>query len=217
MSSLNTYIDATLLKPEARPEDYKKLCQDAIFHQFAAVCVPPFMVVECREMLRDSAVKLATVVGFPAGYQTLDIKIAELIGLIEMGAEEIDYVIHRGYLAQRDFAKIEEETEKWIDICKQENIVSKWIIECSSLNSGDIDILIDLANAIKPDFVKTSTGVYGKANKEQVAYLRKNLSLEIKIKAAGGISDRATALGFIQAGALRLGVSDYSSVVGSLS
>lgn len=210
---MNKYLDATILKPEASTEEYIALCSDAKQFNFPAVCVPPFMVEDCKKRLLGSEVKVATVVGFPAGYQTIPSKLYELNDVIARGADEIDYVVHRGYLANDDFENIEEETLAWIDICKQNKVVSKWIIESSELSQGHILRLLALANKLKPDYVKTSTGVYGKAKLGDVQLFRKELNPEIKIKAAGGISSRELAQSFIDAGADRLGVSQYMNLI----
>jgi deoxyribose-phosphate aldolase len=210
---MNKYLDATILKPEARKQEFLALCSDAIQYNFPAVCVPPFMVEECKKLLFGSDVKVATVVGFPAGYQAIPSKLYELNDAISRGADEVDYVIHRGYLANNDFENIEEETLAWIDICKQKGVTSKWIIESSELTQDQILRLLALANKFKPDYVKTSTGVYGKAKLDDVLLFRKELLPEIKIKAAGGVSTKELAQSFIDAGADRLGVSQYLNLI----
>lgn len=210
---LNPYLDATILKPEARKEEFVKLCRDAMTHNFPAICVPPFMIEFCKNELSTSAVNVATVIGFPAGYQTIPVKLFELKDAINRGADEIDYVVHRGYLSDRDFENVEEETLAWIDICRQNEVVSKWIIESSELKQDQILRLLALANQLKPDYVKTSTGVYGKAKLEDVQLFRKELIPEIKIKAAGGISSRDIAEELIKSGADRLGVSQYLNLI----
>lgn len=210
---MNRYIDATILKPDARHEDYKALCKDARQYEFPAVCVPPYMVQDCAAWLHDSTVKTATVIGFPAGYQSIPTKMYELKDAIDRGAQEIDYVIHRGHLANNDFENIEEETLAWVDICRQSGVASKWIIESSELTRDQIVRLLELANKFQPDYVKTSTGVYGKARLEDVELFRKELHLSIKIKAAGGIASKDYAQSLIDAGADRLGVSQYINLV----
>ncbi len=213
MESMHSYIDATILNPGAKLEEFVTLCNDAIRYEFPAICVPPFMVDTSRELLNGSKVKVASVVGFPAGYQTIASKINELRELIVQGVQEIDYVIHRGYLANCDWENIEEETLAWISICQEKNVISKWIIEASEISDFQMDKLIEIANRLKPDYVKTSTGVYGKAVLDHVIYLRKNLIPDIKIKAAGGISTKEIAEQFIHARADRIGVSQYLQLV----
>ncbi len=210
---LNPYLDATILKPEAKKEEFIILCKDAVEFNFPAVCIPPFMIEICKKELSLSSVKLATVIGFPTGYQTIPVKLLELKDAISRGADEIDYVVHRGYLSNNDFENIEEETLAWVDICKQNNVISKWIIESSEMTKEQILKLLELANKHKPDYVKTSTGVYGKAKLEDVKLFREKLLPEIKIKAAGGISTREIAEELVKAGADRLGVSQYLNLL----
>lgn len=210
---LNPYLDATILKPEAKKEEFIVLCKDAVEFNFPAVCIPPFMIEICNKELSISSVKLATVIGFPTGYQTIPVKLFELKDAISRGADEIDYVVHRGYLSNNDFEKIEEETLAWVDICKQNKVISKWIVESSELTKEQILKLVELANKYKPDYVKTSTGVYGKAKLEDVQLFRKMLLPEVKIKAAGGISSREFAIEMVNAGADRLGVSQYLNLM----
>ena len=106
MMNLSSYLDATILDPKASSKEYEQLCEYAMKFNVAAICVPPFQVQYCKERILKSNVKLATVVGFPAGYQTIPTKILELREMISKGADEIDYVIHRGYLSNNDFENI---------------------------------------------------------------------------------------------------------------
>lgn len=208
-----SYIDATILNPKSTTEDYKKLALDAIHFSFPAICVAPYQIVYCKNIIKSSGTKLATVVGFPAGYQTIADKINELRNLIQLGADELDYVIHRGLLADKKFEEIEEELFVANNLCKESERELKWIIEASEIEEVDLLSLLHIANRIKPKYVKTSTGVYGKADLDQVALMRKMLLPEIHIKAAGGISDKATSKSFIEAGASRLGISNYKALV----
>ena len=210
---ISSYIDATILNPSAGFASFDRLFSDAIQFEFPAVCVPPFMVQKAKQALNGSATKVATVVGFPTGYQTISTKILELRELIDLGANELDYVIHRGFLAANDFEQIEEELLAFVSICKDHLRVSKWIIEASELTDFQFEKCIEIANKISPDYVKTSTGVYGKADLGQVSKMRTTLNPNIKIKAAGGIGDLETAMKFIEAGSDRIGVSSYLKLV----
>jgi deoxyribose-phosphate aldolase len=210
---ISSYIDATILNPGADSESFDYLFSDTIRFEFPAVCVPPFMVQKAKKVLSDSITKVATVVGFPMGCHTISTKILELRELIDLGADELDYVIHRGFLAANDFEQIEEELLAVVSICRDHLRVSKWIIEASELTGFQFEKCIEIANKISPDYVKTSTGVYGKADLAQVSKLRTSLNPNIKIKAAGGIGDLETAMKFIEAGSDRIGVSSYSKLV----
>lgn len=211
--NLYQYIDATILNPSAQLEEYESLCCDAIKYQVVAICVPPSLVQFCYRHLVDYNVKIASVVGFPNGYNLLNTKLNEIEDLIESGAEEIDFVINRSLLADRNYIALLEETQTIVDHCRRQNITTKWIIESSILQDDVLIELCKIANQVHPDFVKTSTGVHGKATLENVKFLRKNLCNEIQIKASGGISTREEAMAFINAGATRLGTSNYEKII----
>jgi deoxyribose-phosphate aldolase len=210
---LNQYIDATILNPSAKIEEYEALCCDAIKYNVAAICIPPSMVGFCHRHLLDYGVKIASVVGFPNGYSLLNTKLNEIEDLIEVGAVEIDFVINRSFLADRNYTDILAETKMIVDHCRLKTVVSKWIIEASILQEDELKKICSIANDVKPDFVKTSTGVHGKARLEDVLFLRKNLYDSIHIKASGGISTREQAIAFVEAGATRLGTSHYELIL----
>jgi len=210
--NLQSYIDATILRPDAKLSEFETLCQDANQYKFKAICVPPSMISFCKSKLSTS-INLATVAGFPNGYQVLSTKLTEVNDLIQLGADEIDFVINRSLIANHQYDEIMEETKAWVSLCHNKNVCSKWIIEASTLNDEEIKNLCEIANEVKPSFVKTSTGVHGKATLENVKWMRKLLISSIQIKAAGGISDRKTATEFIEAGATRLGVSQYAHLI----
>jgi deoxyribose-phosphate aldolase len=210
---LNQYIDATILNPSARLEEYEALCCDAIKYKVAAICVPPSLVQFCHQHLSDYGVKIASIVGFPNGYNLLNTKLNEIEDLIESGAVEIDFVINRSLLADKNYTALQEETSIITNHCRLKGILSKWIIESSLLDESALLELCKIANEVHPDFVKTSTGVHGKATLENVKFLRTNLCAEIQIKASGGISTREQALAFVEAGATRLGTSNYEAIL----
>jgi deoxyribose-phosphate aldolase len=211
--NLNQYIDATILSPSAKLEEYETLCCDAIKYQVAAICVPPTLVDFCHKHLADYNVTIASVVGFPNGYNMLNTKLNEIEDIIEAGAVEVDFVINRSLLADKNYDALHMEAKTIVDHCRMKNVLSKWIIEASILQEDELKKLCAIANDIKPDFVKTSTGVHGKARLEDVLFLRKNLYDSIYIKASGGISTREQALSFIEAGATRLGTSNYEAIL----
>ncbi len=207
MSSIANNIDLTLLNPAASKENILELCKIAIEKNVAAVCVSPFYVSIAKKELLGSDVKTCTVIGFPNGNHTTKSKITELKEAIDNGAEEIDFVINRNMVSNGDFNDIKIEAAYLIDLCKQKNITSKWIIETSCLSENEIISICEIANEVKPDFVKTSTGYFGGCTIEIVAFLRNVLSPSIKIKASGGIKTLDFALSLIQAGADRIGTS----------
>ena len=207
MSSIANNIDLTLLNPAASKENILELCKIAIEKNVAAVCVSPFYVSIAKKELLGSDVKTCTVIGFPNGNHTTKSKITELKEAIDNGAEEIDFVINRNMVSNGDFNDIKIEAAYLIDLCKQKNITSKWIIETSCLSENEIISICEIANEVKPDFVKTSTGYFGGCTIEVIAFLRNVLSPSIKIKASGGIKTLDFALSLIHVGANRIGTS----------
>ena len=207
MKSIAQNIDLTLLNPAASKENILDLCTVAIDKNVAAVCVSPFYVSIVKKELVNSDIKTCTVIGFPNGNHTTKSKIAELKEAIDNGAEEIDFVINRNMVSNGDFNDIKIEAAYLIDLCKQKNVTSKWIIETSCLSENEILSICEIANEVKPDFVKTSTGYFGGCTIDIVSFLRKILSPSIKIKASGGIKTLDFAISLINADAERIGTS----------
>ena len=211
---MNQYIDHTLLRPDASWADIRQLCAEAIQHRFYAVCVPPYYVARCRQELDGTAVKLATVVGFPYGYAETMNKIAEARRAMDEGADEIDFVINRAAVRSGDWGYVRSDIEHLVTAVRLKGRVSKVILEITELSDSERDQLLDLCNELRPDYVKTSTGLMGGARAEDLRYLRANLYKDIRLKASGGIRDRQQAVELIAAGADRLGTSRGISVVG---
>lgn len=209
---LNQYIDATILNPNARLEEYDHLCCDWIKYKFATICVPPSAVSFCKNQLKDYGGRITSVVGFPNGYNILNTKLNEVEDLIEAGVDEIDFVINRYHMINEQYTSLYEETSEIVNHCRMRGIISKWIIESSLWSENQLSELCKIAEDVHPNFVKTSTGVHGKATIENIKYLRNNLCKEIQIKASGGIDTIELAQSFIDAGASRLGISNYSFI-----
>lgn len=207
--SINKYIDATNLKPDATQIEIDLLCMLAIQNQFAAVCVAPTFVAYIAPILANSTVNVCTVIGFPNGYATSEVKLYETEQMIAQGAQEIDFVLNRTYLKSENFDAIEYESKLLVDYCKSKNVISKWIIESSAIEEKELLKLCEIANKINPDYVKTCTGFFGSARLEDVRTMRKALHSSIKIKASGGIKTLEQATEFIESGADRLGTSTF--------
>ena len=205
--ALNQLIDYTLLNPQATAIDIKGLCAEAIEHGYHAVCIPPYFVSRVRTELQDSKVRLATVIGFPYGSSETLIKVAEARRSIEEGADELDIVINVAAVKSADWSYVKTEIEQMVTTVRLKGKVCKLILELGVLTDEERDRLIDICNGVRPDFVKTSTGLRGGATVEQVRHLRANLHAEIKIKASGGIRTGADARALIDAGASRIGTS----------
>ena len=200
-------IDHTLLRPEATYAQVTQLCREAAEFHFASVCLNPVHVAGARALLAGSGVAVCTVVGFPLGANTTEVKVLETRQAVEAGASEIDMVIHVGALKSGDFAAVESDIRKVADACGPQ-VLLKVILEAALLNDEEKVQACILAKAAGADFVKTSTGFGpGGATIGDVELMRRVVGLDLGVKAAGGIRDRDTAERMIRAGADRVGAS----------
>ena len=212
--TLNKYIDHTLLNPIVLRVDIERLCNEAIAHEFAAVCVPPPMVKFAKTFLQNSGIKLATVVGFPFGYSAVEAKIAEIILAIVDGADEIDMVINLIALKNNDWEFLANEVSHVVPVIRQKNKIVKIIIESGILSEDEIIHCCELYGAASVDFLKTSTGYAATgATIEAVKLMRCHLPSHIQIKASGGIRSYQFAKELIDAGATRLGTSSGMAII----
>lgn len=206
--NIATYIDHTLLHPATTVADIQRLCAEAVQYQFAAVCVPPYYVLTAVEALRDSAVKVATVVGFPMGYSSTAAKIAAIKKAIADGADEIDMVQNLSALKNKDWAYINGETAACLQPLRLHNRLLKVIVETALITDEELIRCCELYAQRKVDFVKTSTGFAAEgATLKTVQLTRKHLPETIFIKASGGIRTFDFAKELIEAGAARIGTS----------
>ena len=187
-------IDHTLLSPTANVEDIRDLCQEAYDYDFASVCVNPIFVPLAAKLLANSSVKVTTVVGFPLGATTTEVKAYETRNAIKNGAQEIDMVINLGAFKSGAYDLVEADIRAVVDATGTAGITSdiivKVILEICYLNEEEIVQACLLAKNAGADFVKTSTGFGpGGATTEAVSLMRKTVGREIGVKAAGGIRD----------------------------
>jgi len=203
---LNEYIDHTNLNRSATKSEIEKLCKEAVEYKFASVCVHPYYVAYAKKLLKKSKVKVCTVVGFPLGMNTTEVKVYETENALKNGADEIDMVINVAALKDEEFYYVGKEIKKIRDVAKDK--VLKVIIEECCLTEDEIVRITRICNECKVDFIKTSTGFdeHG-ATMEAVHIIRENKKDNIGIKASGGIRDYETAMKFIEAGATRIGTS----------
>ena len=214
MVNINQYIDHTILKPTCLVSDIEKVCAEAVQYQFAAVCVPPNFVKLAKEKIAGSAVKVATVIGFPFGYSATEAKIAEIILAIVDGADELDVVANISAIKNGDWTAIADEINHILPIIRSKNKVVKIIIESGVLTDAEIISCCDIYGVAGIDYLKTSTGYAEKgASVEAVKLFRKHLPESVHIKASGGIRDYATAQQMIDAGATRIGCSAGVAIV----
>jgi deoxyribose-phosphate aldolase len=206
-----TRIEHTLLAAEATPADIDRLCREAAEHRFAGVCVNPRYVSQAARHLAGTGVRVVTVCGFPLGATTTRIKAAEAVQCVEDGAAEVDMVAWIGGLLSGRYTQVEADIAVVVQAARavRPDAVVKVILETAALDEGAILAGCQCALAAGADFVKTSTGLHkaGGATVEAVRLLRANAG-PMKVKAAGGIRNLATALAMIEAGADRLGTSN---------
>lgn len=211
---LNKYIEHTLLKQDAKKEELIKLFEEAKEYNFLGVCVNPVNVKLAKENLQGTDIKIVTVIGFPLGQNTTELKVLETIDAVKNGADEIDMVINVGKLKDKEYDYIVEEISKIKMACQGRFL--KVILETDLLTQDEIKKASELCSEAKADIVKTSTGfVKGGvgAKPEDVKLMSETVkSFGLGIKASGGIRDKESALKMIEAGATRLGTSSGVSI-----
>lgn len=208
------YIDHTLLKQTTTLAEIETLCKEATEHGFAAVCVPPLYVKKAKEILMNTDVKVATVIGFPLGYSAIEAKVAEIVLAIVDGADELDMVANISAIKNSDWTFIGNEINTIMPIVKNKNKIIKVIIESSVLTDEEIIKCCDIYGTAGVDYVKTSTGFAEKgASIHDVKLIRAHLADSVKIKASGGIRSYSFAKELINAGANRIGCSASIEIV----
>ena len=215
MENLNKHIEHTLLKQDARLEDLKKLFEEAKEHHFLGVCINPAYVKLAKENLKDSDVKVVTVVGFPLGANRSDVKAFETAKAVEDGADEIDMVINVSAIKNKDYDFVLDDIKTVKVACQDKPL--KVILETDLLEKDEIKKACELCVEAHADFVKTSTGFVKNgvgAKAEDVKLMYETVSpFGLKVKASGGIRDKEAALKMLEAGAERLGTSSGVKIV----
>jgi deoxyribose-phosphate aldolase len=201
-------IDHTLLKPDATRRDIDELCGEAVQFGFATVCVNPTWVGYAARRLAGSRVGVCSVVGFPLGATTADVKAYETRRAIFDGAREIDMVINVGALKSGDLRTVERDMESVTGPCRDCGVLAKIILETALLSDEEKVTACTLAKAAGADYVKTSTGFGpGGATAADVALMRRVVGAEMGVKAAGGVRDLDALKAMVAAGATRVGAS----------
>ena len=200
-----SYVDHTLLSPAATWEEIKQICDDGIKYKTASVCIPPCYVKQAKEYVNEK-VKICTVIGFPNGANTPEVKAYETKDAIKNGADEIDMVINIGNLKDGLYDDVLNEIKLIKSACKDK--ILKVIIETCLLTEEEKIRMCEIVSLAGADFIKTSTGFStGGATFEDIALFAKHVDKKVKIKAAGGIKTMDDAEKFISLGATRLGTS----------
>ena len=209
---LNKYIDHTLLKPDASQEQIETLIEEAKKYDFASVCVNPTWVNFAAQALKATDVKVCTVIGFPLGANTPELKAFETSDAIQNGANEVDMVINIGALKSRNFDLVERDIRAVVEAAK--GTLVKVIIETCLLTDDEKVKACQIAQKAGADFVKTSTGFStGGATVADVALMRKTVGPDMGVKASGGARSYEDALAFIEAGATRIGASSGVAIM----
>lgn len=197
--------DHTLLKQTATWAEIKGICDEGIKYGVASVCIPPCYVKSAKQYVGDK-VPVCTVIGFPNGYNTTDVKAYETERAITDGADEIDMVINIGKVKESDYNAVKEEISAVKKACKGK--ILKVIIETCLLTDEEKTVLCGIVTEAGAEYIKTSTGFsLGGATLGDIKLFSENIGKDVKIKAAGGISTVEDAEKFIEAGADRLGTS----------
>lgn len=212
---ISSFIDHTLLKAEATKEQIEILCQEAKENKFAAVCVNPHYVSYCAGLLKDTPVKVCTVIGFPLGADKTAVKVYEAQLSIEEGAEEVDYVINIGDVKNGEFEKVREEMNRILGIkSTHPNTIIKVIFEVCYLSDIELTKVSEIAKECGIDYVKTSTGFgSGGATETAIKIMKEAVGEKVKIKASGGIRSSEDAKKYIELGVSRIGTSNGVAIL----
>lgn len=215
MDNLNRHIEHTLLKQDATKEDFEKLFKEAKEHNFLGVCINPAYIKMAKQELKDSGIKVVTVIGFPLGANKTEVKAFETSCAVADGADEVDMVINVTALKNKDYDYVREDI-KAVKIAAKEAPL-KVILETDLLTKDEIKKACEICIEAKADFVKTSTGFVKNgvgAKEEDVKLMYETVSpYGLKVKASGGIRDKEAAIRMLEAGAERLGTSSGVKIV----
>lgn len=210
---LNRMIDHTILKPEATEAVVQKIIDEAKEYNFFSVCINPCWVAFASEQLADTDVAVCTVIGFPLGANTPEVKAYEAADAIKNGANEVDMVINIGALKSQQYDHVRQDIQGVVDAAKGKALV-KVIIETALLTDEEKVKACELAKEAGADFVKTSTGFStGGAKVADIRLMRETVGPDMGVKASGGVHNAEEALAMIEAGATRIGASTGVAIV----
>ena len=210
-------IDHTNLHADATEEDMKKLCDEAKKYHFKMVAINEVQSEFCAQQLKGTDIDTGAAISFPLGQTTVACKLAETKDALQNGANEIDYVVNLTQVRAHNWSYIEDEMMQMVKLCHDHDVPCKVIFETCYLTKTEIKQLALIAQKVKPDFVKTSTG-FGTAGAtvEDVKLMKENVGPDVKVKAAGGIRNTDDFLAMIAAGAERIGTSSGVKIIETL-
>ena len=204
--NISDYVDFTLVKPTATERDIINLCDEAKKHRFYAICLNSCYIALAKQILKNSSIKICSVVGYPLGVTSTEAKVYEAKKAIEDGADEIDMVINLGYLKSRNYVSVLKDISA-VKFATGKTPL-KVVVEISELNKNEIIKACEICLDAKADFIKTSTGFSKSgATLTAIKIIKKTVKDSMKIHAFDGIDDYETAVKYIEAGADRIGTS----------
>lgn len=213
--NLARMIDHTLLKPEATVQQIEQLCAEAKKYHFASVCINPSYVPLCASLLKDTDIKVCTVIGFPLGATSTETKAFETEQVIKSGATEVDMVINVGRLKSKEYEYVEHDIFAVVSTAKRYGVLTKVILETGLLTDEEKVVACVIAKRAGADFVKTSTGFSkGGATAGDIALMRYVVGSAMGVKASGGVRTREDALKMVASGADRIGASASVAIAG---
>ncbi|MCL2588837.1 MAG: deoxyribose-phosphate aldolase, partial [Oscillospiraceae bacterium] len=202
------------LHPCTTTEQMEAHCALGVAYGLKLIAVNSYWVKACKAFVKGSATQVGGSAGFPLGLDTMETKVVETANALKDGADEIDYVINLSALKDRNWAYVEEEMRQIVGLCKERGLISKAIIETCYLDEAEIIKMCEIANRVKPSFLKTSTGLGpGGATVEAVRLMRDHLDDEVQVKASGGVGNLEICLAMIEAGATRIGSSSCVAIM----
>ena len=206
--TIASLIDHTILKPQATEENVKTICEEALKFGFCSVCINPYWIPTASKLLKESNVKICTVIGFPLGANSSAVKVLETSQAIKEGADEVDMVINVGALKSGDLNSVKNDIQGVAQVASDANVVSKVILETCLLSNEEIETACKIAQEAGADFVKTSTGFSsGGATVETISLMRKTVGNSMGVKASGGVRSLEDLVNMVKAGATRVGAS----------
>ena len=214
IDQLSRMIDHTNLKADILEADLVKLCEEAKQYNFAMVAINQIQSPICAKLLAGTDIKVGAAIAFPLGQTSIEAKIFETDNALNIGANEIDYVIHIGKAREGDWDYIKSEMIAVVEVCRKYKVISKVIFENCYLTEEQKIKLCKIASEVKPDFIKTSTGMAFKgATIDDVVLMRKHVSADVQVKASGGIRTADMFLSMLRNGVTRVGTSSGIAIV----
>ena len=214
LDQLASMIDHASLKADVLNTDLEKLCEEAKQYHFAMVAINQVQSSICAKLLKGTDIKVGAAIAFPLGQTSIEAKVFETDNALSIGASEIDYVIHIGKAREGDWDYIKREMKAVVEVCRKYNVISKVIFENCYLTEDQKIKLCKIASEVKPDFIKTSTGMASEgATIDDVILMRKHVAEGVQVKASGGVRTADMFLDMLRNGVTRVGSSSGIAII----